>query len=62
MGRYTISGGITGRSSQDHWPKSASQILVNTRVAGMPPRALIHSAALAMCGALGRCPASRSAT
>ena len=35
---------------------------VNTRVAGMPPRSLIHAAVSAMCPASGASPASRSAT
>ena len=56
------SGGITGTSSQDQRPDSASQIRVKTRVAVTPPLPLIHSAARAMCGARGSSPARRSAT
>ena len=57
------SGGITGRSSQDHRPDRASQILVKTRVAVTPPWPVIQPAARRhVLGASGSSPASRSAT
>ena len=56
------SGGITGRSSHDHSPESASQILVKTRVAVTPPWPVIQVAARFMCSASGSSPASLSAT
>jgi hypothetical protein len=56
------SGGITGSSSHDHRPLSASHILVNTLVAVSPPLAVIHPAAVVMCGASAGSPASLSAT
>ena len=56
------SGGITGRSSHDHRPDSASQILVKTRVAVSPPRPVIQPAAASCARRPGWSPASRSAT
>ena len=53
---------MTGSSSQDQWPNMASQIRVNTRVAGIPPASRIQPAAWAMWKASGESPASRSAT
>ena len=46
---------------QSHWPNKASQILVNTRVLGMPPLDRMKSRALVMVGESGECPASLSA-
>lgn len=61
-GRKTSSGGSSGRWSQLHQPKRASQIRVNTRAEAIPPWARIQAEARAMCGASGGSPASRRAT
>ena len=61
-GSRISSGGITGTWSQDQRPNSESQILVNTRLASMPPPLSTKSAARRICSAVGWSPASRSAT
>ena len=53
---------MTGSSSHGHSPNRASQMRVKTRVAEIPPEALIQSAARVMWAASGASPASRSAT
>ncbi len=57
VGRRTSSGGSIGVASHGHSPRSASQIFVNTRLFSTPPRARIHSRALAMGGEPGSTPA-----
>ncbi len=60
-GSSISSGGMAGRSSQLHWPKSASQMRVKVRARAMPPRARMNSLARARCGASAGSPASLSA-
>ena len=60
-GKSISSGGMTGRSSQLHWPKRASQSRVKVREAAMPPRARMNSRARDKCGDSAGSPASLSA-
>src|SRR5918995_2909299 len=61
-GSSITSGGSAGRSSHDHWPTTASQIRVKTRVASIPPCWRMKRRAPARWGASAGAPASRSAT
>ena len=60
-GSRISSGGRLGVPLHSHCPKSASQILVNTRALGTPPRLKMNSRARANSGESARYPASFSA-
>ena len=46
-GSSMSSGGITGSSSQLHWPKRASQMRVKVRARAIPPRSRMKARARA---------------
>ena len=61
LGRYTISTGMAGTVRHGIWPKIAKVIRVNTFTASAPPFARTQFRVRAICGSLGKSPASFNA-